>query len=326
MYRLRHRCSSAFAPRIAPALLQVSGSGNIALQHQCRPLAHHNTPNADEEWDMEVTNAPPSLRHALHPSPSDLPESSLLKCIEKEITDEKLRLDKEEAPPSPPGDWTFFHCDGTSVFYGRRVWVPPPSESGAQRRLAEKHYIRAQLTTRDPSLDPECDIRGEHFPFSFFVQICLDEQQEPAWLSAAPPQGEQGKWFLEEEYSLYENSIEVRCDLIDGELRVDNVLLHGDVVPLGLQQRCIPGSSNESSPSKEEAPSRAKVIYCREFAGYEGLNLDEAEEDVLDGLQGWLAERCIDDLFAEFIGSYSVWVEQREYERWLEHLREYVAA
>ncbi|CCW61319.1 unnamed protein product [Phytomonas sp. EM1] len=67
-------------------------------------------------------------------------------------------------------------------------------------------------------------------------------------------------------------------------------------------------------------------MYHNPFGGYPGPNLDEAEEEVLDGIQAWLAERHIDDLFGEFVGQYSVWIEQMEYERWLQQLYDYVAA
>lgn len=283
-------------------------------------------------------NAPSSLRQTLPPSATDLPEASFLKCIEKEIMDEKLRLDKEDGPPPFPAEWEFYHAEGSSLIFGRRLWVPPASEDGKGKpRDAEKHFIRAQLTTRDASLDPECDVRGEHFPFSFFVQRCWNEEEGGSvQLHRAPSGAEREKFFQDEELSFYEHSIEVRCDLIDGELRVDNVLFHGEVDVTDGSQRLprpvetLPDSAvkggGDAQVRDEEEEGQLRIAYPSLFDGYNGPNLDEAEEPVLDGLQGWLAERKVDDIFAEFIGSYSVWVEQLEYERWLQHLHDYVAA
>eukprot|EP00796_Vickermania_ingenoplastis_P008455 gene8455-5932_t len=309
-YLLAFLFSSKLAKRKTFSLMQV-------LRSRQRPLLRLRTTVAAAASRIGVraftatsvlragVNAPPSLRSTLPPSATELPESSFLKCIEKEIMDEKLRLDKEDGPPPVPADWTFFHPEGTSLIYGRRFWVPPLSEGSCGRpRPSELHFVRAQLTTRDPSLDPECDVRGEHFPFSFFVQVRRDASSQRSD-DVAAPEIDLLELFEGQTQSLFEDSIEVRCDLIDGELRTEHVLVHGPVNPRGTA---------ESTP------------LARLVEGYLGPALIEQEEDVLDGLQAWLAERRVDDIFAEFIGSYSVWVEQMEYERWLKHLRNYVAA
>ncbi|RNF16134.1 putative mitochondrial glycoprotein [Trypanosoma conorhini] len=247
--------------------------------------------------------------------PSDFPERSFLKCIEKEMQDEALRLDKEEGAPPPPSGWEMYHAPGTSVFYGRRWWLPPTPVAPAGPRGMERHTIRVQLTTRDPSLDPECDVRGEHFPFSLFVQ-----------------RGVGGAGGVAEERGLYEQSIEVRADFVEGELVVDHVVFHGTHAPAAMassparphSQKAEP--HNAGSTASPPALTEAEVQYNNLFGGYPGPNLDEVEEEVLDGIQAWLAERCIDDQFGEFVGQYSVWVEQMEYERWLRQLRDFVAA
>lgn len=300
----------------------VSGSGNQGSSDAGSSFSHSNiTP-----------------RQTLPSSATELPETSFLKCIEKEILDEKLRLDKEENPPAMPSDWQFYHQMGTSIIYGRRLWVPPASESEKGKpRPAEKHFLRAQLTTRDASLDPECDVRGEHFPFSIFFQPCLDEDGKAVPFHSAPSTlEEQEKYFQDEELSFYENSIEARCDLIDGELHVSNILVHGEIDISNPQQRLpIPVVKVKTSGEAEvsvknekgdDTDVECKFAYCSLFDGYQGPSLDEAEESVLDGMHAWLTERRIDDIFAEFIGRYSVWVEQQEYERWLQHLKDYVSA
>lgn len=215
-------------------------------------------------------------------------------CIQKEMDDEKLRLDKaESAPPSPEG-WVFTHPAGTSLVYGRRVWQRP-STTGNSGAL-EHHFVRAQLTTRDASLDPECDIRGEHFPFSLFIRTV--DQADGASLPASEVLPNSG------------GCLEVRCDLIDGELQTNQVVLRDASFDL------------TEDTTDEAIASRYESL----FEGYEGPRLEEAEEDVLDGIQTWLAERRIDDIFAEFVASYCVWVEQMEYECWLQHLHDYVAS
>ncbi|KPI88048.1 hypothetical protein ABL78_2874 [Leptomonas seymouri] len=291
----------------------------------------------------------PSLRDALPPSAVELPEESFLKCIEKEMMDEKYRLDKEEGPPPVPVGWTMHHTEGTSFIYGRRVWMPPPSassssapvqqmssnsndsssnhtegaptgEAGGEHtphqpacapvpRAIEKHFLRLQLTMRDASLDPECDVRGEHFPFSFFVQRVRPEGGDESGSGSS----DGGSVDLEsdafDEHTFYHDSIEVRCDVVDGELVVDNVVYHG--------------SPHAASTTAGDATG---PHYANPFGGYPGPNLDEAEEEVLDGIQSWLAERGVDDQLGEFIGQYAIWIEQAEYELWLQQLRDYVAA
>ncbi|KPA80869.1 putative mitochondrial mitochondrial glycoprotein-like protein [Leptomonas pyrrhocoris] len=299
----------------------------------------------------------PSLRNALPPSAVELPEESFLKCIEKEMMDEQYRLDKEEGPPLVPAGWTMHHTEGTSFLYGRRVWVPPPSASAAaggapapnaskdghesstanaeqqraedgggdpaqqqqqqQRwtpipRAAEKHFLRLQLTTRDASLDPECDVRGEHFPFSFFVQRVRAEGDDGAESSNSS-----GGAHIDldsdafEEHTFFHDSIEVRCDVVDGELVVDNVVFHG-----------APAAAAATTADAAAAGPH----YTNPFGGYPGPSLDETEEEVLDGIQSWLAERGVDDQLGEFVGQYAIWIEQAEYEHWLQQLRDYVAA
>lgn len=401
----------------------------------------------DSEGPSSYSHYVPSLRSALPPSEVELPETSFLQCLEKEIMDEKLRLDREEGPPPIPDGWEVHHTDGTSFFYARRLWLPPPrgpasdgsddpiraiveggegkgepkasadSEHRAgddgtvskdqqlqnavpgphstahddhhhattqqQRRLfrAEKHFIRVQLTTRDASLDPECDVRGEHFPFSFFVQRVVPPNAVPPLHAASSSPSatalaataerdaeafmsvDWSRWVSADgvedesaELSLYQNSIEVRCDVVEGELVIDEVVYHGewdlDALQGGKKKRSPTSSSTSSSAEQKgegtsgnekedvtvnsserrqsEVSSAASadcvVRYNNPFGGYPGPNLDEAEEEVLDGLQAWLAERRIDDQLGEFVGQYSVWIEQAEYERWLQHLYDYVAA
>ncbi|KAG5487085.1 hypothetical protein LSCM1_07756 [Leishmania martiniquensis] len=354
----------------AAALRSSSG-----LAHMVRAYATTTPPLAGSHYGAAGENVPgsggdreataahlhhaPTLRSALPPSAVELPEESLLKCIEKEIFDEKVRLDKEDGPPPVPLGWTMHHTEGTSFIYGRRLWMPPPSSSSSspwsrdaearrseargspaeegrekqqvqQRELKpaprpmERHFLRIQLTSRDASLDPECDVRGEHFPFSFFVQrIHPEEGNEEGWTgTTGSRRGEQGAAADDdsqsapeddslEPHSFYHNSIEARCDVVDGELVVDGVVYHGPPPPT-------------SQPSS--SPGAPRPRYTNPFGGYPGPNLDEAEEEVLDGIHGWLAERGVDDQLGEFVGQYSIWVEQAEYELWLQQLRDYVAA
>lgn len=307
----------------------------------------------DDPFDV----ATPSLRTAYPPSAVELPESTFLKCIEKEMMDEKLRLDKVEGPPSPPCGWEMHHSPGLSFFYGRRLWVPPAGEPAVTmdpaasdddrlgvescrpiKRSLERHFIRVQLTSRDASLDPECDVRGEHFPFSLFVQRVgpphdvdglnsLDTATQ--WRGDATDayyihQQQQQLLSEEEEATILQQSIEVQLDVVDSELVVKNVRFHG-AYPIPAEA----GSHTKTTPpvngSTADAAS-AQVFYNNPFGGYPGPNLDEAEEEMLDGIQSWLAERQIDDRFGDFIGQYSVWVEQAEYECWLQQLYDYVAA
>lgn len=309
------------------------------------------------------TEARVSLRETLPPSATELPEHSFERCIQKERMDEKYRLDKEELSPRCPSNWEFYHPEGTSLIYGRRIWVPSlsseadgtsasmveseeakekmgmrsTSSSKCKGRPAEKHFIRAQLTARDASVDPECDVRGEHFPFSFFVQPLLEEgtNNTVKLLKEAPPPSEYTKFFQEEELSFLEYGIEVRCDLVDVELRVEKVIVHGELstsgptrLPTPVRTVDVPSTValTDNTNKEEELDFRSRIAYPYLFNGYEGPNLDEVEEDVLDGLYSWLMERRIDDGFAEFMARYSVWTEQVEYERWLRHLHDYVCA
>lgn len=263
--------------------------------------------------------------------------SALLKAIDKEIDDETLRIDKE--PPTMPTDWEVEHVEGTSVFtMRRRAWThserlcvaPPPSHpllrgsadpepeppaapatDDAAAKAASKesscsadsddaeatepttpldpkrarsipkptppledHIVVCQLTCRDPSLDPECDIRGEHFPFTLQVHT---------------------------------NGLVVECqmDVVEGEVIVEKTRVF------------------ENKALAADGTAVGKFDRSMQFPG---PSLDEAEEELLDGLQTWLAERNIDDQFGEFIAQYSTWIEQLEYERWLKELRRFVAA
>lgn len=301
------------------------------------PAGHSGYENGGSSGAIDFASAP-SLRDALPPSAVDLPETSFLKCIEKEMMDEKYRLDKEEGPPQVPVGWTMHHTEGSSFIYGRRVWLPPPSASAQSSatarasgdggaddaaeekpeppapRAVEKHFLRLQLTTRDASLDPECDVRGEHFPFSFFVQRVRSEEAEGGD-DKEGKRGASGGANIDldgdafEEHSFYHDSVEVRCDVVDGELVIDNVVYHG--------------SSGTSATAVDGA---TRPHHANPFGGYPGPNLDEAEEEVLDGLQSWLAERGVDDQLGEFMGQYAIWIEQAEYETWLQQLHDYVAA
>jgi len=203
--------------------------------------------------------------------------SALVKCIEKEIDDEALRIDKD-APPLPES-WDVQHDEGTSFFtMTRRAWKRKGGGGGKEEEADDEecHTIRCQLTERDPSLDPECDLRGEHFPFTFLVESKAN-----------------GK------------VTDFSMDVIEGECVVDNIRTY----------------DNRS------------VAYDQSIDGhferqlmFPGPNLDEAEEEVLDSVQAFLAERDVDDQMAEFIAHYSAWIEQVEYERWLKELRSFVTA
>ncbi|KAG5511444.1 hypothetical protein JKF63_07407 [Porcisia hertigi] len=346
-------------------------SSGHGLAHMARTYATTTPPLGDDRGDAAKGNThlmggdhadaaaadhhhPPTLRSALPPSAVELPEESFLKCIDKEIFDEKVRLDKEDGPPPVPLGWTMHHTEGTSFIYGRRLWMPPPPSSASASssrsgdaegrrsdagesatkerqevetapRAMERHFLRIQLTARDASLDPECDVRGEHFPFSFFVQRVRHENDDGGgggggeMASNSSSSSEKDGYIKSqdsfnddsfEEHTFYHDSIEARCDVVDGELIVDGVVYHGP-----------PSFSTSPASSGEPQPQ-----YTNPFAGYTGPNLDEAEEEVLDGIQSWLAERGVDDQLGEFIGQYSLWIEQAEYERWLQQLRDYVAA
>jgi hypothetical protein len=197
---------------------------------------------------------------------------SLLRCIEKERDDEALRLDKH--PPKMPPEWIVDHIEGTSYFTMKRIWND------------EIHEIRAYLTQRNPALDPESDLRGEHFPFTLTV-----EKQDSTAANRA------------KEYE--KKTIDFSLDVVEGECVVDKVRVYGS-----------------SWLAKEHSPRG----HFERNTLFPGPNLDEAEEEVLDGFQLYLAERQVDDQLAEFIGQYSVWIEQLEYERWLKHFHNFVSA
>ena len=199
---------------------------------------------------------------------------ALLKCLEKERDDEELRLDKH--PPQMPTDWTVDHEEGTSFFTMKRVWND------------EIHEIRATLSQRNPTLDPECDLRGEHFPFTLTVEKMGPSPREAKDGSLCP-----------------KRTLDFSLDVVEGECVIDKVR-----------------SYDSSWLAKEHSPRG----HFERNALFPGPNLDEAEEEVLDGLQLYLAERQVDDQLAEFIGQYSVWVEQMEYERWLKNFQSFIKA
>ena len=204
-------------------------------------------------------------RVASRPNPAL--DSSFVKCLQREIEDEDLRIDKEE-PSVLPG-WKLHHDEGTSFFILSRSWT-------TNEGLNETHTVRVQLTARDTSLDPEFDIRGEHFPFTVIIRNDRSD-----------------------------NVVDLSCDVIESEFVVDNL-------------RCYHSSllATELSPAAQ---------LDRDLL-YPGPPLDQTEEDVLDGLQAWLAEREFDDRFAEFVAQYSAWIEQLEYERWLKEFKSFLLA
>lgn len=199
---------------------------------------------------------------------------ALLKCLEKERDDEALRLDKH--PPKMPMGWTVEHADGTSYFTMRRVWND------------ELHEIRSVLSQRNPTLDPECDLRGEHFPFTFTVEK----------LGPSPREAKDGSMCPKK-------TLDFSLDVVEGECVIDKVRAY-----------------DSSWLAKEQSPRG----HFERNALFPGPNLDEAEEEVLDGLQLYLAERQVDDQLAEFIGQYSVWIEQLEYERWIKNFQTFISA
>jgi hypothetical protein len=187
----------------------------------------------------------------------------LVRCIEKEMDDEELRIDKE-APDLPSG-WDIQHEEGASFWTMTRVWEG-----------RERHTLRGQLTVRDASLDPECDIRGEHFPYRFIVE------------------------------NLFTGTVlDFSMDVVEGECIVDNI---------------------RTFDTADQALNDSFVANYEREKAYPGPNLDETEEEILDGIQAYLAEREVDDQMAEFVGQYTVWVEQMEYERWLRELKAFVTA
>lgn len=238
-------------------------SSSKGLDAASFPFASTSAQAADKPPFGEGT----SLARSTILPPTDFPETSFLKCIQKEIDDEELRLDKE-CPPLPKG-WEISHEEGSSFWTMHRTWTSP---TGA----IEVHDVRVQLTSRDASLDPECDIRGEHVPFTILIK------REDC-----------------------NKIIDLGCDVVEGELVVDNIRTHD-------------ADWLVSSGSVTAAIDRS--------LRYPGPNLDEAEEELLDGLQTWMAERQFDDQFGEFLGHYSIWIEQMEYEKWLQQLKSFVAA
>jgi hypothetical protein len=253
--------------------------------------------------------------------PTDYPESNFIKVIRKEMEDEEYRDDK--LPPEIPVGWTIKHEEGTAFFTMTRQWkrvgaagllrkkktvssaaetneesskASSSSSSGSEMKLSEEqqhkskegfsdeeevvyetHFVRSVIATRDTSLDPEVDLRGEHFPFNIIITC-------PALASSC---------------------IDVSCDVVEGELRFDSL----------------------QSYSSELLGKDLSLAAAFDRAGlYPGPSLDETEEEVLDGLQAYMAERGFDDQFGEFVAQYTCWIEQLEYERWLANLKSFVEA
>lgn len=219
---------------------------------------------------------------------------NLLRCLEKEIDDEALRLDKE--PPKMPAGWTVEHTPGTAFFVMRRYWND------------EVHTIRATLTQRNPALDPECDLRGEHFPFNLLVEKNqkVDGAADKTDFDVYAASGGGSKVrFAPIRETCPNKTLDFLLDVVEGECVIDKVR-----------------SYDTASAAREQTP---EGLFERN-AMYQGPNLDESEEEVLDGFQLYLAERQIDDQMAEFIGQYSVWTEQAEYERWLKNFQGFLQA
>ncbi|KAK7198382.1 Mitochondrial glycoprotein [Novymonas esmeraldas] len=344
----------AWRPCASPAQHRRSGSGGGGRAWRAvrayataaaPPPPLRSSDGAAESGDGHGGHShPPTLRSALPPSAVELPEESFVKCIDKEIMDERLRLDKEDGPPPVPVGWQMHHTNGTSLIYGRRLWMPPPPASSSSAsasaasssagqgddaeqhqqqqqpvaRAMERHLLRVQLTARDASLDPECDVRGEHCPFSFFVQRLAHDGAADACHDDDPV----------EEHTFYHDSIEVRCDVVEGELLVVAVVHHGPPSTSSSAAAVAAAAADVSAGAGDAPPPPQSLVprYTNPFGGYPGPDLDEAEEEVLDGVQSWLAERGVDDQLGEFVGQYAVWIEQAEYEGWLQQLRDYVVA
>ena len=218
----------------------------------------------------------------------------LIKCLEKEIDDESLRLDKE--PPKMPAGWQVEHAPGTAFFPMRRYWND------------EIHTIRATLTQRNPALDPECDLRGEHFPFNLLIE--KNQKVEGAadrtnFDSYAASGGGSNVRFAPIRPSCANKTLDFLLDVVEGECVIDKIRVY-----------------DTASAAREQTLNGA----FERNALYQGPNLDESEEEVLDGFQLYLAERQIDDQLAEFVGQYSVWIEQQEYETWLANFKGFLVA
>lgn len=219
---------------------------------------------------------------------------NLLRCLEKEIDDETLRLDKE--PPKMPPGWSVDHQPGTAFFVMRRFWND------------EIHTIRATLTQRNPALDPECDLRGEHFPFNLLIeknQKVEGRADKTDFDQYATSGGGSNVRFAPIRPGCPNKTLDFLLDVVEGECTIDKVRVY-DTASVAREQT-VQGSFERQ-------------------ALFQGPNLDEAEEEVLDGFQLYLAERQIDDQLAEFIGQYSVWIEQAEYEAWLKNFQGFLQA
>lgn len=261
---MKRLCSSALRAR---ATGSMSSSGALWSTYQRRfastfeseGLAATSANTSSAAAPNHIPNTPATNTY------NPAMDSSFVKCIDKELEDEELRLDKE-APIIPKG-WEVSHEPGTSYFIMTRHWVTP-------KGVSETHTIRGQLTARDTSLDPEFDIRGEHFPFTLIIR---NDQSDEV--------------------------IDLSCDVIESEFVVQSL---------------------KGYPSALLATDVSAQAQFDRDAMYPGPPLDETEDELLDALQVWLAERAFDDVFAEFIAQYHVWTEQMEYERWLKELKRFL--
>jgi complement component 1 Q subcomponent-binding protein len=101
--------------------------------------------------------------------------------------------------------------------------------------------------------------------------------------------------------------LDLLLDVSGGELIVDNVRVFDPATS---------GAFDADVTAAEAALERA--------AAFPGPNMDEAEAETLDAVQEFLAERRIDDELAQFVAAYGAWVEQLEYERWLDSFHAWV--
>ena len=268
--------------------------------------------------------------------------TTLLNIIEKEIDDETLRVDKEE-PTAVGGGWRVEHEAGSARWSMTRMW----------RNGRERHTILVMLTQRDPSLDPECDLRGEHCPFILRIETTAmttkgmsssssslsafttainnnnthntDDTTTTDTTTTTAHNTHHTTTTTNDERIHYRDDnnghgsgdnndddgrrvLEFYMDVVEGECVVDK--LH--VTTVEEDAVLLPPID-----TAEGALARADR--------YMGPDLNEAEEEVLDGLQAYLAERNIDDQLAEFIAQQSAWVEQQEYEQWLKDLKTFIA-
>ena len=294
MRRLVGRCARVSAAPAAP-LAAAAGGVWLPRSEQRRWLKRQDSDgggdgfqqwNQGKGWgDTGWASAP----GALAPDVSRMDErgladdaegatAPLLRCIDKEIDDETLRVDKDDPLPATEGWVLAPHEPGSAEWSMERTW------------RNERHTIRARMTQRDPSLDPECDVRGEHFPFTLTIETPGGAPSLVPGETTAP------------------QVLEFTMDVIEGECVIDS-----------LQARSVRDDAQLPPPGTPAGQLARSLCFA-------GPDLDEAEEEVLDALQAFLAERAVDDQMAEFIAQQTVHREQLEYERWLKELRRFVAA